>query len=256
MMSASTADLSGPTTVLTEPRGGGKVAAMRRARGKRKTRRRFCDRDIRRVLRRILEEEFAGDATTLILDEFGCAGARADIAVVNGKLHGYEIKSEVDSLDRIDNQIRGYGLIFNNVTAVVAVKHVAKLKPKIPQWWGITAVECERGRPALRLIRKGKRNADLDADQVARLLWRDEAYAFLRRLDLHHDLYRAPATKVRQRLVEQVPLAKISAEVRRVLKLRGADPVVQPRPRSDGSYTTEPTAAVRQKNLSWLLSLR
>jgi hypothetical protein len=229
---------------------------MYRARMERKAKRRLCDRDIRNVLRRVLEEEFSGDASTVILHEFGCAGARADIAVVNGRLHGYEIKSEVDSLVRIENQVRGYGLIFDNVTAVVAMKHVEKIRPKIPKWWGITAVESTHGRPVLRTVRKGKRNDDQDPRQVARLLWRDEAYSFLRQLDLHQGLYRAPAAKIRQRLVEEVPLSQISAEVRRVLKVRGADPVVQPPPRSGGSYTTAPTAEARQKNLNWLLSLQ
>jgi len=221
-----------------------------------KTRRRFCDSDIRRVLRRSLAEEFAGDQTTVILDEFGCAGARADIAVVNGKLHAYEIKSEVDTLDRIDNQVRGYGLVFDNVTAVVAVKHVEKLSKKIPTWWGITAVDCDGDHPALRRVRCGKKNPTIDLAALSRLLWRNEAFQFLKRLGHHDDLRRASAAKIRQRIVEEVSIAQVAAEVRRVLKLRGVNLVVQRRIQNGDSCTTEPIAVARQKNLNWLLSLQ
>lgn len=235
---------------------GGRVGGMNRGQRNEKPRRLFCDGDIRRVLWRSLSKEFSGDATTVILNEFGCAGVRADVAAVNGRLHGYEIKSDLDTLERIESQVKGYSLIFDNVTAVVATKHVEKLKVKIPGWWGIIAVDCERGRPSLRPVRKGKQNKATSTYEVARLLWRDEALAFLKRLELASGLRRAPAMKIRQCLIDQVPPSQIIAEVRRVLKLRTAFPVVQPRPRNDGSYTTAPTAAVHQKNLDWLLSLQ
>jgi hypothetical protein len=221
-----------------------------------RTKPRFCDADIRRVLRRSLAEEFADDTTTVILDEFGCAGIRADVAVVNGKLHGYEIKSEVDNLDRIENQTRGYGLIFDSVTAVVAAKHVEKLRVMVPNWWGITAVSSERNRPILQQVRKSRKNTAVDAVELGRILWRNEAYAFLKKLDLHHGLRHASAAAIRQRLIESVPLGDIAAEVRRVLKLRKGCPVVEPRTRNGDSCTIEPTAEDRQKNFDWLLSLQ
>ena len=50
------------------------------------------DIDVRTVLAAEVARRYKGDADTLIIHELGvCSGdARIDLAVVNGKLHGYE----------------------------------------------------------------------------------------------------------------------------------------------------------------------
>lgn len=61
------------------------------------------DRDVRQALHRKVLKEHHGDADTLVLDELGLrhGTCRVDIAVVNGYLHGYEIKSDSDTLERL-----------------------------------------------------------------------------------------------------------------------------------------------------------
>jgi hypothetical protein len=56
-----------------------------------------CDPDIRYVLMAELNRKFCDPTHDLILQEFGCKGARIDIAVVNGSLHGFEIKSDSET---------------------------------------------------------------------------------------------------------------------------------------------------------------
>ena len=65
------------------------------------------DPEIRRQLRCRLEQEFGNDANALILDELGvcCGRVRADMAVVNGELKGFEIKSDQDTLLRLRSQV-------------------------------------------------------------------------------------------------------------------------------------------------------
>ena len=64
------------------------------------------DIDVRTVLAAEVARRYKGDADTLIIHELGvCSGdARIDLAVVNGKLHGYEIKSDADTLKRLPAQ--------------------------------------------------------------------------------------------------------------------------------------------------------
>jgi len=52
---------------------------------------------------------------------------RVDIAVANGKLFGFEIKSEFDSLDRLEGQIELYGRRFDKVFVVCADKFTDKV---------------------------------------------------------------------------------------------------------------------------------
>ncbi|KAA1188578.1 sce7726 family protein [Photorhabdus heterorhabditis] len=57
---------------------------------------------------------------------------RVDLAVANGKLHAYEIKSDSDSLARLEGQISTYRLYFDKVTLVCAPKFTEKALSILP----------------------------------------------------------------------------------------------------------------------------
>ena len=67
------------------------------------------DCDIRKALRKRLEEAHKGESGTRIVEEFGlCQGrARIDVAVFNGFINGFEIKSARDTLKRLPGQRDG-----------------------------------------------------------------------------------------------------------------------------------------------------
>lgn len=52
-------------------------------------------------------------------------------------LHGFEIKSEVDSLTRLESQIHYYSRVFKKCSLVVTEKHEKKALDMIPDWWGV-----------------------------------------------------------------------------------------------------------------------
>jgi hypothetical protein len=66
-----------------------------------------------------------------------CSGcARIDIAVINGKIHGFEIKSEQDNLERLPSQVELYNNVFDTITIVAAENHFNKLNEIIPKLGG------------------------------------------------------------------------------------------------------------------------
>src|SRR5579859_7106317 len=97
------------------------------------------DIDIRQTLMNEMCRLHQGDSETLIVEELGlCQGmARVDVAVVNGSLHGYEIKSERDTLFRLPGQRDVYNRALDFVTIIAASAHVEKIHEMIPRWWGI-----------------------------------------------------------------------------------------------------------------------
>src|ERR1700758_3438041 len=137
------------------------------------------DPEIRQQLRYHLEEKFGDDPTALILDELGlcCGRVRADMAVVNGELKGFEIKSDQDTLLRLRSQSSLYCRVFDTVSIVVASKHLKKALKIAPDWWGILVAE-EKGNDDLRIrkYRREKRNPGPDPFAIAQLMWRDEAF--------------------------------------------------------------------------------
>lgn len=161
---------------------------------------------------------------TLILEEFALLGGaiRADLAVLNGVSHGFEIKSDRDTLSRLPNQADAYSSIFDRVTLVSTSRHLKSAEMLIPRWWGL----IEYSSPAedeerLELIRECQPNPNLDGIAIANLLWRPEAIRLLEHLGLDHGVRSKPMEVLAERLAATVRVDKLSRHVREALRARG-----------------------------------
>lgn len=182
------------------------------------------DFDIRRVLCARLREKHQDHLETLIIEELGlCQGrARVDVAVVNGSLHGYEIKSECDTLQRLKRQREIYNSSLDAVTIVAARRHVESISHLVPVWWGIVAVACNDGTVTLTDVRDAGKNPDVDASAIVQLLWREEAMTLLAELGLSEGLSGKPRRVLWARLVEKVSHGDLAARIRQTLRDRSA----------------------------------
>ncbi len=83
--------------------------------------------------------KYHNSSNTLVIDELGLKHGknRADIAVINENLTGYEIKSDEDTLNRLSGQIKAYNDVFNKAAIVVGGRYYRQVKEKVPDWWGI-----------------------------------------------------------------------------------------------------------------------
>ncbi len=180
------------------------------------------DLDIRKVILSNLYREYQEDPETMILEEVGlCQGeARIDIAVVNGTIHGFEIKSDQDSLKRLPGQIEIYSRALCKVTLVVGTKHLNRALKIIPKWWGVIAVIEKSEYIRLKVKRKGKSNPSLDSSALVQLLWRDEAYEALRKRDLHRGLARKPRNILWESLCQHSKIEELIDMVVTALKSR------------------------------------
>lgn len=188
------------------------------------------DAEIRDLLRRRLRIEHTRDSETVFIEELGlCRGqVRVDLAVVNGHLHGYEIKSDRDGLRRLPGQIRVYGSVLDRATLVVGARHLEHAIELIPEWWGVLRVEQHRKLPRLVTVRRGRENPSRDTRALAELLWLDDAI----RLLAQHGAVRGVRGKSRpvvwDRLRDRVPPEAIAAAVRTHLKARASQQSVPP----------------------------
>jgi len=179
------------------------------------------DIDVRRVLAAELQRRFRGASDTLIIHELGlCSGiARVDLAVVNGRLHGFEIKSDSDTLHRLPTQLEIYGTVFDHMTIVVGPHHLQTAQRMVPSWWGV--IKAEPGAPVSLLeVRAAGSNPSPEPIAVARLLWRDEAVALLDKSGHGKGIKSKPREVVYRRLVEVFPLDELRCLVREQLKAR------------------------------------
>ncbi len=139
---------------------------------------------------------------TLVLDELGLkhGKCRADIAVINGHLIGYEIKSDADSLYRLPEQIEAYSDVFDRATLIVGTRHAEAAYSLVPDWWGvIVSHRGPRGGISFEMVRSPGVNEEVDLFSVAQLLWKNEAADILTGLDV-------PQRVMRQITQPQQPL--------------------------------------------------
>lgn len=196
------------------------------------------DRDVRAVLLSSLNAQYQHTRDTVIVEELGLQGgeARVDATVVNGCLHGYEIKSAKDTLDRLPTQVAIYNSVLETVTLLAATNHLEEAESLVPPWWGLVEAHNQDGVVDLRVVRSAKVNPKIEKYALAQLLWRDEALSVLERNQLDHGVRNQPRRVLWQRLADELSVVEISAAVRFYLRHRQGWRSGSPQRSNGGSY--------------------
>jgi hypothetical protein len=175
------------------------------------------DPDIRSALHRKYLRQLKSHPDTLVIDELGLAHARSriDIAVINGYIHGYEIKSAKDSLERLGSQIDIYRQTLQKLTFVAASRHLAGVLADVPDWCGvIEAEQGPRGGIRLNVVRSARSNPDIDPVMMAHLLWRPEVLQLLSQIGYAPKELRRPRKHLYEMLCEALTPREITAAIR------------------------------------------
>lgn len=183
------------------------------------------DPAIREALVRKRLRSFRKDMDTLVLQELGLAHARVrlDVAVLNGVLHGYEIKSERDNLNRLEIQLEIYQQALQKLTFVVAERHASNVIDIAPNWCGVLVVRRgPRGGLHVEVRRKSSRNPEVNRFIMAHLLWRDEVQSILASRGTPKSILRAARAKLYEHLVEDVSESDLVALIKFAMKRRKA----------------------------------
>lgn len=180
------------------------------------------ERDIRLALRAELETRFGWDSATLILDELGVlqGASRVDLAVINGSLHGYEIKSAQDTLARLPAQAAAFSRVLDFVTIVTSGVHLSAVSSRVPAWWGISVPVSSGGSIRFDVERTCYQNPGLDPRSIAELLWKEEAISLLASHGIAGGVTRKPRQYLWDLLSERVALEDLAAGVRAAMKTR------------------------------------
>lgn len=180
------------------------------------------DIDIREALISELLSRYFNDQDTKIVNEMGVlhGQSRVDVAVINGILHGYEIKSESDTLIRLPSQIQDYSQVFDRMTIVVQRNYLDQVRSIIPKWWGIILVTRYAGDIKLREVRKGRINNSVNPYSLSHLLWRNEALEILKEKGLQKGYLSKPRHDLYKKICSSITLEEIKLIVNQRLKLR------------------------------------
>ncbi|MCL5801665.1 MAG: sce7726 family protein [Gammaproteobacteria bacterium] len=184
------------------------------------------DTDIRAALRKKLTSTYGGHPETVVLDELGvCRGeVRVDVAVINGKIHGYEIKSDRDSLRRLTGQIELYSKVLDQATLVAGERHLGAVAAMLPEWWGLLVVKSTSNGLHFETVRCAQMNPARDARALAEFLWLEDSIALLEQHGLDRGVRTKPRRVIWDRIYESFDIEVIAAAVRAKLKSRAMLP--------------------------------
>lgn len=106
------------------------------------------------------------DESVIIGNEvmYGSSGRFADMVLLyKGYTYAIEVKSDADSLYRIDGQLKEYQKQFNYVIVVCGQKYSRQLAENLPKGIGLFQVDTKTG---VKRLRKATRQTRLDKDEM------------------------------------------------------------------------------------------
>jgi len=86
-----------------------------------------------------------------MLNEFRVGECKADLAILNGTAKVYEVKSERDSLGRLERQVVTYAKVFAQVYVIAAESHIDAVIASVPRDVGILLLN---GRHQIQTLRE------------------------------------------------------------------------------------------------------
>ncbi|HUC01537.1 MAG TPA: sce7726 family protein [Candidatus Paceibacterota bacterium] len=183
------------------------------------------DKLIRAALRANLERDLQryrakSGHPAQIFEELGVRHgvSRIDLAVINGVMHGYEIKSDLDTLQRLPDQVDAFSSVFDKLTLVVGKKHLYDAINILPDWWGVLLAKVDDdGTLIFQSIRKASKNFTQDPHSIAKLLWREEALQILENKNRAKGVRSKTRDVIYERLAEVMPIGALKERVRDAL---------------------------------------
>jgi hypothetical protein len=178
------------------------------------------DSDIRVALKAWLAATAGPD--DYLIEELGLerGQARLDLALVNGSLSGFEIKSDYDNLRRLPSQAERYAKVLDHVTLVAGPKMLATARTHIPHWWGLLVATRQEGIVQFRQARRARANPAKDLRVVVELLWQSEAIDLLEQHGLARGVRGKPRRLLWDRIVEHLDRELVERVIRDRLKAR------------------------------------
>lgn len=118
--------------------------------------------------------------TASMLTEFRVGSCKADLAILNGTSTAYEIKSERDSLVRLESQIRSYCRFFAATNVIASEAHIQDILKTVPAEVGVM---CLNRRSRITTVREAVNAPEkISPESIFQSLRLEEANVILNKL--------------------------------------------------------------------------
>jgi hypothetical protein len=94
--------------------------------------------------------------------ELNVGSSRLDIGRINGKSIAYEIKTELDTLEKLEKQISDYSKVFEYIYVIIHQCHYEKVLEIIPDYCGVIIYNLKKDICKFSFKRKALKNCFID----------------------------------------------------------------------------------------------
>ncbi|MBB5191192.1 hypothetical protein HNQ50_001915 [Silvimonas terrae] len=160
------------------------------------------------VIERLIESGALNDA--VLINEMVVANwsRRVDLAVANGKLHAFEIKSDVDTLRRLDGQLATYLQTFDKVTVVTTEKHATQIASMIPNNVELWVASASNQKISLKVVKRGRTDKVSGHDALCSHLTKAEIFTLLKKNGISSKLYQKKESLIQASEIISVNLVR------------------------------------------------
>lgn len=110
-----------------------------------------------------------GKTSSVAVNEFRVGDAIADITLFNGESKCFEIKSDLDSPQRLSMQMANYQRVFEKCYIMVPVDSVEAYRELVDETVGVLSLRyCRNGQASVRIEQEASKNEYVDVDVLMR----------------------------------------------------------------------------------------
>lgn len=169
--------------------------------------------------------------TSTLISELNVGKSKADIVIFNGTSTVYEIKTELDSLNRLEAQLEDYLKCFDKIYVITTLENIKKLENKLSGKIGL--IEYTK-RGTLREHKKAESNKrNIDKESLFSLFRKNEMLNIIKKIgfeipDVHPRYLREECEKIFLKLsneeahniaIEEIKKRKIKNEQKEIIEM-------------------------------------
>lgn len=172
----------------------------------------LLDQDMRPILFEMFE--MSGERMRIMEEFVLCRKCRADAVMFAPErgIIGFEIKSDRDSLERLEHQVRDYSRFCDYNYLVTGAKYIDKVAEVLPEFWGIYCITEENDRLQLTLHREASLSPKVRLQNQLKFLWRNELIDIMKRHKLRGYSSRNKS-KIRRLLLDNMDKQELKQEL-------------------------------------------
>ena len=169
--------------------------------------------------------------TSTLISELNVGKSKADIVIFNGTSTVYEIKTELDSLNRLETQLEDYLKCFDKIYVVTTLENIKKLENRLSEKIGLIEYTKKHTLKEHKKAESNKRN--IDKKSLFSLFRKNEMLNIIKKIgfeipDVHPRYLREECEKIFLKLsneeahniaIEEIKKRKIKNEQKEIIEM-------------------------------------